>query len=98
MNISPFLIAQLTLNSKGNVEAPSNVIQSLPAAITLADYLRQDNYQRNLLWATIEGLINGNPPYNQDELDANGLSHVTNYNNFIETYLIRTELNVYHVL
>ena len=71
---------QLTENSDGTLEAPTEIIRSASAARSLYMMVRQQNLKRIGLWAAIEGLIAGNPPYNQAELDSHGLSYMTNYN------------------
>lgn len=81
-NISPFLIGQLEKKANGKVVAPDNIIQSVAGAYTEYSILRQDHVDRVALYAALEGLIAGNPPYDQDELDANGFGHIANFNNF----------------
>jgi len=62
-------------------EAPKNIIQSVSAARALYATYRTSNLPRIGLFASIEGLIAGNPPYDQVELDQLGLSHIANFNN-----------------
>lgn len=80
--ISPFMRGMITRNKNGSITAPDNIIQSLPAAYNQYIAQRNDNLERIEKWSSIEGLVAGNPPYDQAELDENGLSHVANFNNF----------------
>lgn len=80
--VSPFLRGQLERRTNGEVKAPDNIIQSVSGAYTQYALLREDHVNRVELYAALEGLIAGNPPYDQDELDANGLGHIANFNNF----------------
>lgn len=80
--ISPFIRAMLTVNAKGDVTAPDNIIQTTSAAYQQYVNVRNDNLARIATFAAIEGMIAGNPPYNQEELEANGLGHIANFNNF----------------
>lgn len=70
----------ITRKADGELEAPDSIIMTANAAKALYSTIRTNGLKRIALWAAIEGLIAGNPPYDQDELDANGLSHMTNYN------------------
>ena len=76
--------APIIVDPKGNgysVIAPNNIIQSVSAAREIYANYRRDNIARIDLFSQIYGLISGNPPYDQDELDAAGLSHIANFNN-----------------
>jgi len=72
---------QITESSEGNITAPKNIIQNINSARALYMRYRTDNLGRLQLFASIKGLISGNPPYDQAELDSNGLSHIANFNN-----------------
>ena len=80
--ISPFLQAQIERAADGKAVAPDNIIQSLAGAQMQYELLRQAHIDRIKLYAAIEGMVAGNPPYDQEELDNNGLGHITNINNF----------------
>lgn len=68
--------------SDGGVKAPDNILLTVAAAYNQYINLKTNSTATNLEYAAIDGMIAGNPPYDQNELDANGLSHITNYNNF----------------
>lgn len=64
-----------------SLTAPTNIVQTLTAARAIYEQVRLDNLKRLELFASIEGLIQGNPPYDPLELEQAGLSHVANFNN-----------------
>jgi len=72
---------QITEESVGNLTPPENIIQNISSARSLYNRYRTQNLGRINLFASIEGLIQGNPPYDQLELDQAGLSHIANFNN-----------------
>jgi len=80
--ISPFIRAMLYPTEDGGVGAPDNIIQTTSAAYQQYVTLRNSHIERIAVYSAIEGQIAGNPPYNQDELEANGLGHAANFNNF----------------
>lgn len=65
----------------GELEAPKNIITTPGFARSIYYIYRNDNIQRNYLWAQIEGMIGGNPPFDPADLEAHGLQHITNFNN-----------------
>jgi len=75
------LRGQITREEDGKLKAPINIIQTVTAAKTLYYKYRFEALRRIELYARIEGLIAGNPPYNPVELDRHGLSHISNFNN-----------------
>lgn len=81
-SISPFIRAMLVRNADGSVTAPDNILKTVSAAYQQYTTLRSDHIERIKVYAAIEGMIGGNTPYSQEELEENGLGHITNYNNF----------------
>lgn len=71
---------QIVQKDVGDIEAPNNIIQTVTAARTLYENFRFQALRRNEVFAGIEGLIQGNPPYDPAELEANGLN-IANFNN-----------------
>lgn len=76
-----------TISGRGNVsvtdtglKAPDNIIMRVEAARTYYDSFRQSHIKRIAKYASIEGLLSGNAPYDAQELKNAGLSHVTNVN------------------
>lgn len=65
----------------GGLKAPKNIIASATAARALYYKARSQHLPRIDLYAMIEGLIAGNPPYNPADLQTHGLSHIANFNN-----------------
>lgn len=72
------VIAQTGENS---IIAPTNLVQTVYAARSSYEYIRLQNLSRMELFAAIEGVIQGNPPYDPTELAQNGLGHIANFNN-----------------
>jgi hypothetical protein len=76
-----FIRAPITQAKPNDLEAPENIITSVAAAKSIYYNFRFSHLARIELYAGIEGLFSGNPPYNPTELASKGLSHITNYNN-----------------
>jgi len=70
----------ITQNGSGKLDAPKNIILNVSAARTYYNNVRMEHLDRIYLAAEIEGLIAGNPPFDQEQLKAQGLDHVTNAN------------------
>lgn len=69
----------VTMDDSGLVP-PKNIIMSAQAARTYYENFRQSHVKRIKLYAAIEGLIAGNPPYDTSKLASAGLSHIANVN------------------
>lgn len=80
--VSSFIRGQIEPNEDGSVSAPDNIIPSLPAAFQQYTSLRNSHIDRIATYAAILGMVSGNPPYDQAELDAAGLGHIANFNNY----------------
>lgn len=80
--VSPFLRGRIQQTADGGIKAPDNIIMSLSGGYTQYSILRQDNVARVELYAALLGCNAGNPPFDQAELDANGLGHKANFNDF----------------
>lgn len=76
-----FLRGQIEQPSTGVLKAPDNIIQTVQGAKALYYQYRTEHLRRIDLYAQIEGLISGNPPYSPADLAKHKLSHITNYNN-----------------
>jgi hypothetical protein len=63
------------------LKPPEEVITSLSAARTLFLQLRTDQLPRTAFAASLDGLLAGNPPFDQGLLDASGLAYIANFNN-----------------
>lgn len=75
------LRGQLTESDKGKLEAPDNIVSTPTAARAIYFHYRTQHLKRIDLYAKIEGLIAGNPPYNPLDLEKHKLSHIANFNN-----------------
>ena len=80
--ISPFMRGMIEPTKNGGIKAPDNIIKTVSAAYQQYVAVRQDHIERIELYAAILGQVSGNPPYDQAELEANGLGHIANFNNF----------------
>ncbi len=76
-----FMRGEITQPEPGKLKPPHNIIQSVTAAKALYYNARGEHLKRIDLYAGIEGLIAGNPPYNPEELSKYKLSHISNFNN-----------------
>lgn len=74
------LRGQIERTSEKKIEVPNNIIPSVSAARSLYNKFRQDSFKRVDLYARIEGLIAGNPPYDVAELRKSNLGHMSNFN------------------
>lgn len=72
---------QIVQNASGALTPPKNIIQRVSGARTLYYKYRSEHLKRIQLYSQIEGLIAGNPPYNPQDLEKHGLSHIANFNN-----------------
>jgi hypothetical protein len=81
-NISPFMRGMITPTEDGGIEAPENILKTVAAAYQQFIAVRGDHVERIKKYAAIEGMVSGNPPFDQAELEANGLGHITNFNNY----------------
>lgn len=76
-----FLRGAIQQPSPGVLKAPNNIIQTVQGAKALYYQYRTEHLRRIDLYAQIEGLIAGNPPYSPADLAKNKLSHIANFNN-----------------
>lgn len=71
---------KITQQSETEFTAPETMTTSVASAQAKYMSLRQGHLNRIALYAEIRGLIQGNPPYNQQQLQEAGLDYVTNVN------------------
>lgn len=62
------------------IKPPKNIITTPTAGRTLYYRFRAEGLKRVQLYAQIEGLIAGNPPYNPIDLQKHGLTYIANFN------------------
>lgn len=74
------LLGQITQTSEGVFKADKTIIKSVAGARSIYERLREAHLKRIMLYAEIDGLIQGNPPYNVKELHRAGLHHIANFN------------------
>lgn len=82
-DISPlnFVRGMIKENDKGQLEEPKNIITTVAGAKAIYFQYRFEHLPRIDLYAQIEGLIAGNPPYSPGDLAAARLQHIANFNN-----------------
>lgn len=78
---SSYVRGEIVQVSEGKLKAPHNIIQTISAAKVLYYNSRGEHLARINLYAGIEGLIGGSPPYDPAELARYKLSHIANFNN-----------------
>jgi len=78
---SSYTRGEIVQVKEGVLKAPHNIIQTISSAKVLYYNARGEHLQRINLYAGIEGLIAGNPPYNPTDLAKYKLSHISNFNN-----------------
>lgn len=64
----------------GELEAPENTIPTEQAARTIYDRLKHQHLQRCHTYERIQGMLDGNPPYNPRAMAAAGLHDMANVN------------------
>lgn len=72
---------QIELTKSGGIKAPKNIVTSVAVARDIHQRYRADHIYRIDFYAQIRGVISGNPPYDPEVLQQNGLGHVANFNN-----------------
>lgn len=86
---------QIIQTSESTYEAPENIIQNLYGARSLYYIYRTEHLPRIQLYAQIEGLLAGNPPYDPLDLERNGLMHIANFNSLDAAALYDKGANAY---
>lgn len=71
---------QIVKEDNGELTAPENIIKTPRAARSIYVKARQEHLKRIGLYAAIEGMFAGNPPYNPAELKRQKLDHIANFN------------------
>ena len=68
-------------SSPDHLIPPKNIIKTIHAAKAVYFRFREKHIKRIALYASIEGLLSGNPPYDSVELQQKvGLGHIANFN------------------
>ena len=93
------LRAQITQNKDGSLKAPKELLTSVAGARAIYYKYRLDSLARIDFYASVEGMIQGNPPFDPGELEKQGLSFITNYNDLTPRSLYtRTALALWNLL
>lgn len=71
---------QIRENGKGKLTPPTSIIQTVQGARALYFTYRSEHMKRIQLYAMIEGMLSGNPPYSPRDLQNAKLSHISNFN------------------
>ncbi len=75
------LRGQIVQTKVDDLTPPKNILQTPSALRAIYWQYRTEHLKRIDLYAAIEGLIAGNPPYNPAMLAQKKLSHISNFNN-----------------
>lgn len=73
--------APIVVTKSGKLEAPKSIVPTVSGMKSIYFQYRTEHVKRIDLYAAIEGLIAGNPPYNPGELAKNKLGYLSNFNN-----------------
>lgn len=68
------------VDANGVFKIPEKVIESPNVANQIYQGLKTDHIKRKYMYALVNGLIAGNPPYDADEQEAAGLGSASNFN------------------
>ncbi len=77
---SDFIRGQVYETAPGQLVAPATIIQTVAGARAIYLSYRQESLSRIQLYAEIEGLLAGNPPYSPQDLAQHRLSYLSNFN------------------
>jgi len=75
-----FAMNRVKVKPDGSLDVPKRVIKNAATARSIYYVLRSEHLKRIYLYAEIDGLIAGNPPYDPEELKNAGLLHIANFN------------------
>lgn len=64
----------------GSLKAPKSLVPNSTVARAIYNRFRFAHLERIVLYAAIEGLAAGNPPYDPQELERDKLAHIANFN------------------
>lgn len=80
------------------IRIPDKVVANTSIARSMYHTLRVNHLDRILLYAEIDGLLQGNPPYDQRALEEAGLGHIANFNTLEPRSLFEKILQSYWTL
>lgn len=72
--------APIEQTASGALKAPKNIVPTVSGARAIYFTYRSEHLARIQLYAAIEGLLAGNPPYSPADLEKHGLLHISNFN------------------
>lgn len=79
-NDTNLLLGRIEDAANGAFKADQRIVSSVSSAKAIYEKLRNNSLKRIKLYAEIEGLLQGNPPYNPQQLAAANLAHIANFN------------------
>ena len=84
---------------EGVFTADKTIIKTIDSARSIYNKLRANSLKRINLYTQIEGLIQGNPPYDPSELRSSGLQHIANINDMsARSWIKRASLQYWNLL
>lgn len=72
----------------GKLRVTASLVPNIRVARSLYNRFRYSHLDRILLYASIQGLVAGNPPYDMADLERDKLAHIANFNNLDARSLI----------
>jgi len=72
--------APIVATESGELKAPENIMTNIWTVRAIYSRLRTQHLERIELYSSIKGMIDGNPPYDPEELEQNGIDHIANFN------------------
>jgi len=87
-NLAANTLAPAIQTDEDNLVAPISLVPNIIVARAIYNRYRQAHIDRIILYTAIKGLIDGNPPYDPEELAEAKLSHIANFNDLYARSMI----------
>src|SRR5258708_15119145 len=78
--VSDTFLGRVEREPDGTFKAPDLIVKNIQTSRAIYQRLRADHLYRINAYTEIWGLIQGNPPYDIEQLRAAGMEHVSNFN------------------
>lgn len=79
-SVSDTFLGRVEREADGSFKAPDLIVKNIQTSRSMYQRLRADHLFRINAYTEIWGLIQGNPPYDIEQLRAAGMEHVSNFN------------------
>lgn len=84
------------IDSEG--KAPKKVVRDLTTAVSMYERLQTQNLKRFYIYMKIQGMFDGNPPFDKGEQERHGLQTNSNANYRLADHILRGNLSTFHNL